>query len=203
MGGIGSGRHWHYGARDTTGDLRAIDIRRWKRDGLLKPPNAFRWQWSRHGDVVAVINVGIAPNRIVLDYRYQRGDEPWQPVNYSIYLNWTECHLGGERPWFLCPVEGCGRRVAILYGGEIFACRKCQQLAYGSQRESEIDRATRRADKIRERLQWTPGILNGDEGRPKGMHRRTFNRLVAKHDHYVGVAMAGMRPLLEKAGMRF
>ena len=35
MGGMGSGRHWYWGAKDTTDDYRSIDVRRWKRDGLL------------------------------------------------------------------------------------------------------------------------------------------------------------------------
>ena len=32
MGGIGSGRHWQFGA-DTTEGYRTIDVRRWARDG--------------------------------------------------------------------------------------------------------------------------------------------------------------------------
>ncbi len=44
MGGPGSGRHWHFGAKDTTDDYRAIDVRRWKRDGLLAPNKSYSWQ---------------------------------------------------------------------------------------------------------------------------------------------------------------
>ena len=36
---------------------------------------------------------------------------------------------------FICPAAGCGRRVAILYRGGIFACRHCYRLAYASSRE--------------------------------------------------------------------
>jgi len=50
----------------------------------------------------------------------------------------------------------------------------------------------RRADSIRERLGWQAGILNLNGGRPKGMHWRTFNRLTAEHDAFVGVSLAGM-----------
>jgi len=124
MGGYGSGRRWHFSAKDTTSDYRALDVRRWKRDGLLTPGNAFGWQWSRHGEVVASIRVRAEERRVMLIYRQRnRGDDEWQDENYPVYLDWTECHLGGQRPWFICPARGCGRRVALLYGGGIFACR--------------------------------------------------------------------------------
>jgi hypothetical protein len=87
------------------------------------------------------------------------------------------------------PAVGCRRRVAILYGGTIFACRRCQQLAYDSTREDAGDRATRRADSIRERLGWEPGILNGGGPKPKWMRWRTFRRLVDQHDEHVSRSM--------------
>ncbi len=130
MGGVGSGRHWHYGAKDTTEDYRAIDVRRWKRDGLLRPGHDFGWQWSRHGEVVASIRVRTERQRVILNYRQRNGGEDWKAENYPVYLGWTDCHFGGQRPWFLCPARGCGRLVALLYGGGIFACRHCYQLAY-------------------------------------------------------------------------
>jgi hypothetical protein len=74
--------------------------------------------------------------------------------------------------------------VATLYGGRVFACRKCHRLAYPSQREDASDRAGRRADKIRDRLGWDAGILNGPGSKPKGMHWRTFERLVQEHDRW-------------------
>lgn len=115
-------------------------------------------------------------------------------------LAWTPCHFGGERAWFRCPALGCGRRVAILYGGAIFACRHCHELVYPSQRETDFDRLARKADRIRERLDWEPGILNGNGWKPKGMHWRTFERLSAEHDRLVERAlraadrMLGIRP---------
>ncbi|MDF1817394.1 MAG: hypothetical protein P1U54_02020 [Immundisolibacteraceae bacterium] len=194
MGGMGSGRHWHYGAKDTTSDYRALDVRRWKRDGFLNANQSFGWQWSRDGEVFASIRVRTETGRVVLTYRHRnRGKEEWQDESYPVYLDWTPCHLGGERPWFRCPARGCGRRVAILYGGGIFACRHCYQLAYPSQRKTYDDRAARRADRIRERLGWEQGILNpkGWE-KPKGMHWRTFERLNKEHDRFVAISLAGM-----------
>jgi hypothetical protein len=75
--------------------------------------------------------------------------------------------------------------VAILYGGGIFACRHCYQLAYASAREDIGNRAARRADKLRVRLGWEPGILNLNGGKPKWMRWLTFERLAAEHDQLV------------------
>ncbi|MCZ6802983.1 MAG: hypothetical protein O7D86_03365 [Proteobacteria bacterium] len=83
--------------------------------------------------------------------------------------------------------------MAILYGGGIFACRHCHQLAYPSQRETPDDRAARRADKIRECLDWEQGILNPKGWKkPKGRHWNTFDRLNKEHDAFVAISLAGM-----------
>jgi hypothetical protein len=193
MGGMGSGRHWYFGGKDTTNDYRVLDVRRWQRDGLLRPNQTFGWQWKRNGETVASIQVRTESDQVILKYRHKRSDEDWQDKSYPIRLDWTACHYGGVRPWFLCPARGCGRRVAILYGGGIFACRHCRQLAYPSQREITEDRAVRRADKIRDRLGWEPGILNGRGWeKPKGMRWGTFWRLVEDHDVFVHRALTGM-----------
>jgi hypothetical protein len=193
MGGMGSGRHWHCGAKYTTGDCRAIDVRRWKRDGLLKSNQSFGWQWSRHGEVVASIRVRTESGRVILTYRHRSGGDEWKDESYPIKLDWSACNFGGERPWFICPARGCGRRVAILYGGGMFACRHCHQLVYPSQRETYDDRAARRADTIRERLGWERGILNPKgRAKPKGMHWDTFERLNKEHDRFVAISLAGM-----------
>lgn len=193
MGGIGSGRHWHYGAKDTVEGYRSIDVRRWQREGLLTPRRCFNWQWTRDGEAVANINVRAEAGRVVLSYRYKRNEGEWESLDYPVLLESTPSTYGGVRYWFRCPAVGCGRKAAVLYlGGRYFACRHCYQLAYSSQRESRDDRAARRADRIRARLGWEPGILNGNELKPKGMHWRTFNRLEAEHDAFVEQSLAGM-----------
>ena len=202
MAGIGSGRRWHYGAKDSTSDYRSIDVRRWKRDGLLTPHTAFGWQWSRQGEVVASIRVRTEPDRVTLNYRHRSGGEEWKDESYPIHLDSTACNLGGERLWFLCPALGCGRRVAILYGGGIFACRHCHNLTYDCQREVEYDREARRADKIRARLEWEPGILNGRGwSKPKGMHWKNFQLLCARHDMHVDRSLQGMKAMLNSGGI--
>ena len=192
MGGIGSGRRWQFGA-DTTESYRSIDVRWLKREGLLSAGVSRRITWSRRGDVTGSINVRSESRRLILDYRQRDSGQQWQDESYPVHLDTTPCHMGGERHWFLCPAHGCGRRVAVLYGGAIFACRRCYRLAYPSQRESLGDRAARKADRVRDRLGWEAGILNGSEpwNRPKGMHHATFDRLCWKHDRFVSRALAG------------
>lgn len=198
MGGIGSGRRWHYRAKDTTEDYRSIDVRRWKRDGLLSSGQSFNWQWSRHGEVVASIRVRSEPERVTLSYRHRSGGDDWKDESYPVHLEWTDCHIGGQRPWFLCPARGCGRRVALLYGGSTFACRHCYELAYPSQREIWGNRAARKADRIREQLGWEPGILNGAGVKPRGMHWNTFNRLADEQEKWSEIAISYILQWLDK-----
>lgn len=189
MGGYGSGRRW---GKDITSDRRPLDIRKLQRDGLLTPGRATGWQWTRDDKAVASILIRTEADRVILSYRSRSHGGEWQPMEYPVYLEWTSCNLGGRRAWFLCPARGCGRRVAILYGGSVFACRHCHQLAYECQRESGGVRAARRADAIRRRLGWPPGFLKSEGGKPKGMHWRTFERLKARHDAFAHASWARM-----------
>lgn len=189
MGGFNSGRH---GGKNTTADMRTLDVRKLQRDGLLKPERFIQLTWSRNGKTEANIDMQVHTDRVTLDYRQRDRGGEWQAMNYPVRLAWTVCHYGGQRAWWICPAVGCGRRVAVLYGGSVFACRHCQKLAYKSQRETPDDRATRRANKLRERLGWQAGILNHAGGKPKGMHWQTFWRMQASHDAHVMQALAGI-----------
>ena len=180
MGGMGSG--WRYqGGKNTTSDMRALDVRRLQRDGLLTPGRAFGWNWSRNCETIASIQMRTEEDRVILKYRSRSNGDEWKAMEYPVYLEWTGCNLGGRRAWFICPAQGCGRRVAILYGGRLFACRHCHKLNYDSQRESLGNRAMRRADTIRDRLGWQPGIANPPGDKPKGMHWRTYLRLMNEY----------------------
>jgi hypothetical protein len=191
MGGFGSGRQ---GGKATTSGCYQIDARKLQRAGVLTAGGSFAWHWSRNGEAVASIRARAEEDRLTLIYSHKRGGADWQAMDYPVGLEWTACTLGGRRVWFLCPENRCGRRVALLYlgGAGIFACRHCYRLAYACQRETADDRAMRRAGNIRERLGWQAGIANPRGGKPKGMHWRTFNRLTAEHDAFVGVSLAGM-----------
>jgi len=103
-------------------------------------------------------------------------------VNETVRIVRVPCRFGGARPYFICPgvVNGvpCGRRVVKLHGsGRYFLCRHCYRLAHASQSEGTWDRALRRANKIRMRLGGEPGMASLFPPRPKGMWRRTYERL--------------------------
>ena len=189
MGGFGSG-NWQSG-RPTTSACRALDIRRLRHRRVLEPGLAFSWTWLINGESCGSIGIRTGSDQLILDYRHQSRGSDWRDVNIVIRLDSTPCKFGGRRLWFLCPIGRCGRRVGVLYLGSdgVFACRRCYRLAYECQRETASDRATRRADKLRERLGWEPGILNGEGDKPKGMHWATFERLTDEHDRYVNVSM--------------
>lgn len=142
MGGYGSGRGWS--GKNTTSDYLRLDVRRLQQRGLLDKCVNFSWQWTLNDEPYANIRIRSELDRMVLSYRHRWGGEDWQSEEYPVLLVQSPCHFGGTRKWFLCPARGCGRRVAVLYGGRIFACRHCHDLAYESQREKPYDRALSR-----------------------------------------------------------
>jgi hypothetical protein len=175
MGGYGSGRR--SSCKNTTMAYRRLDVRHWQRDQLLEPGQFFRWHWSRDGEVVALINVRSEWDKVILSYRHRTNGGPWTNEEYPVSIVWTPCTYGGKRAWFLCPGSGCSRRVAILYGGTIFACRYCHKLVYESQRESPSGRALIRAQAIRMILGGTGSMADPFPGKPKNMHWCTYWRL--------------------------
>ena len=152
--------------RRTTHQLRRylIDVRDWTRRGMVEP----------HAQSTEVC--------------YPRRDG--SIGDGVIGLAWTQCSLGGSRAWFLCPQ--CERRVAILYHADVLACRHCCSLTYRSQRETSLDRTFRRADRLRARLKWPTGVMHGIFGRPKGMHHKTFRRLLVTYTRLQLALLRGM-----------
>ena len=188
MGGRGSGRRSSYGGKPETNDSMPLDIRKIARSGLLIPSSSFGWQWTVNDRPVASIRIWVDRESLVLSYRMKSTGEV---VEQRVKTQTTSCHLGGERYWFTCP--RCGNRVAVLYApGRHFACRQCCGLGYASQKEGAGDRAATRADKLRKRLGWEAGILNGPGGKPKGMHWKTYLRIKRHHDALVQLSLQDM-----------
>ena len=180
MGGFGSGRPAGHG-RQTVESCRSLDVNRLHNDGCLDDGWCGIWQWTHEGETSASLIISAEADRLHLSYRVYAGGG-WQDVRQTLRIVRVPCHLGGDRPYFLCPMAegvGCGRRVAKLYAvGRSFLCRHCHRLAYRSQQENELVRAVRRATKVRQRLGGAPDPAAGFPERPKGMWRRTYDRLL-------------------------
>ena len=199
MGGPGSGNRWRTAGRPSTNEFRSLDVRWLARKGLLKPTGWSTLTWSREGREVASVRVRGDHGCVHLWYRHRRSGGEWQTESYTVRVARTACHMGGTRSWFICPAARCGRRVAVLFGGEVFACRHCYRIAYASTRESADERVVRRADKVRTKLGWESGILNGEGDKPKWMRRKTFGRLVREHDALVVTSLTGWHKQITRA----
>lgn len=108
----------------------------------------------------------------------------------------TACNYGGSRPWWLCPE--CERRCELLYlwRGQI-QCRQCAGLVYTTAQSGRLVRVTRKAVKCGDRI----GYRYGDRivTKPKGMHWRTFQRLLVKYRIEAKTANEVWQPTLARA----
>jgi hypothetical protein len=204
MGGEGSGNWYRFHKKTTTGESQRVDVRHLYRESLLTPGHWFTLRWSRAGretgSIHCVVIGGEKAERVILTYGHRSGPGgEWEEVRGPVPISWTVCNFGGERPWFICPGAGCGRRVAVLYGpGRYFLCRHCYDLVYESQREDGMNRALRRAQAIRERLGGSANMMEPFPEKPKGMHWRTYERLWWEHHEADMEQLAGLREWLDK-----
>ena len=198
MGGIGSGGYEHQRTKGTVTNDRALDIRYWQREGVMKPGLRFEVRWGQQDTLILGVAVRVEKQQVVLAYRHSRSDGSLTQVEYPITLDWTPCPFGSQRPWFRCPTEGCGKRVAILHldCNAQFTCRHCQGLAYSSQRENAIDRNLRRARKIARKLSSREGSINSSSDKPKRMRWRTYRGLVNDAN---AATLRAMRAVLNQA----
>ena len=181
MGGFGSGRPSGSG-RDTVEYSRSIDVNRLHREGCLHAGWMGGWQWNQGAEKVASINLRAEPDWLHLSYRVRIAGGEWDNIEEPVRVVRVPCRFGGARPYFICPGVvndiACGRRVAKLHGpGRYFLCRHCYRLAHASQSEGTWDRTLRRANKIKQRLGGDPGMAAPFPPKPKGMWRRTYDRL--------------------------
>jgi len=167
-------------------DSRAIDVRCWQREGLLRG-GYFGWQWTDTdtGDVRASIGVQVGGGHVCLIYTSNE-----QSVRDTVNLTHTPCQYGGQRVWFECPK--CHERCAKLfmrYGR--FRCRKCNQIAYTSQSKDIFGRAWQAQRKIEK-------MLEPNWQRPKYMHHKTHMRLFQRIMELSDIRNQGMAESLER-----
>lgn len=157
--------------------MLCLSVHAVQRRGFLTPGVSCLWQWTWTSGDKSSIGLQALAGTLRLDFRVRSGGDEWRDVVQVVELEYTPCHYGGTRPWFRCP--RCGRRVAKLFGGTLFLCRRCHGLAYRSQAENYSDRCFRRANKLRARLGGEPGV-DQHVPKPKWMRWRTYDRLVAQ-----------------------
>ena len=196
MGGQGSGRRQVYERRTTDGVL-SIDIAELGRKGALQPWHRSVVNWSRGGEPIGSIGLLALPEGLELSFRFRAPQGSWQEVQQLIQYLSTATPFDQPRRWFQCP--GCNRRCRVLFGGECFRCRLCQNLKYESQFETGAQRANRRSRKIRRRLGGGTNLMEDFPSRPSGMHKTTYQRLEALDDDMQSI---WVRSVFELIGRR-
>ncbi len=91
-------------------------------------------------------------------------------IEKRVGIVWTPCRYGGKRPYFICP--HCLRKtytLRITINGPV--CRSCIQAGYKSQSKDELDIAWQQAHKAKSKT---------SNGKPKGMHWKTFDKMLDK-----------------------
>jgi hypothetical protein len=175
MGGTGSGNWYRFDSKTLAEHCMSLDVRHLNRKGCLEPWLRYAWNWQNGCNIV----IETTSEAIELFYGISRNEQPREDVHIEVPLSWSSCNYGGKRPWFICPGKGCGRRVAKLYlAGKYFLCRHCHDLAYSSQRERKEFRLLNKAQKICRRLGANNCSDLFDVSKPKGMHQRTYEKLV-------------------------
>lgn len=145
-----------------------LDVRELARHKLLAGGTcSCTWRWTNTvtSEASGSISLWVTADAVRLNFTTNE-----QPVQQHVPIVRTACNYGGTRPWFRCP--RCDVRVAVLYmrGGR-FICRHCGRISYASQSDDLIGRTWRLQQRLERRL-------DDHWARPRGMHRRTRERLL-------------------------
>jgi hypothetical protein len=159
---------WGGDGRRTVEQTRVIDIGTIRRAGFVGKPARNWWKWRDKA-----YDAGIRPtywNRGLIELPNQ--------VLRTAEVSWR---FGGQRFYFICE---CGRRVEKLHAfrDRPWRCRHCYQLTYATRRAVPRHRHVIKVQKIREHLGGSLSLLDGFPPKPKGMHRKRYERLRWRHD---------------------
>lgn len=125
----------------------------------------------------------------------------FQLREWPVQLKTTPLNFGGKRRWLVCP--SCShRREALYVAHDVLACRACLGLGYESQNENRRQLLFRRANAIRARLGWSPGIVSPDGDRPHRMHRSSYNHLRTELEGLTNALLGYLEVWIEKAEAR-
>ncbi len=143
-----------------------LDVRQLHRAGMFVDGWATLQPWFRWPGIVQ-----IRATRYLIKLNLKN-----QVVPQQIPVSWTKCHYGGARPWLHCL---CGRRVVKLFKGlGGYYCRQCfDNPRYASQTKSTQGRLHFEACKLRLLLGGIASLTEPFPERPRGLHRKTYERL--------------------------
>ena len=179
MGGFGSGTWSRGDAKPRVESFLQLSVSKLYRWGYLAGESqSFNLTWREGGEPIGSIGGYGSKDEVWLNYTTGASSGESVEWSYKIDLEWTSCNYGGYRPWFRCP--HCKHRVATLYGGKKFLCRRCKGLAYRSQTADYLNAALNKRERLEARLHNHNGLLY----RPKGMHWKTFDRINAALDRH-------------------
>jgi hypothetical protein len=176
MGGFGSGRYHWYTKKTTVEDCYRISIKHFT--GSLEPGCMGVTDFGHVNRVIGLITYRMEGDPLVamrISYTMTINGER-QDLRYPIFFTTTLTSWGSPRYWFICPLEGCGRRAGVLYlppGCIYFGCRHCNDLTYKSCQEQH-------------------------EG--EGRYRRFAANM---QDEFPGLTAADMHYVMENWGNRF
>lgn len=166
MGGINSGR------RPTTniGTVEAkpfLDMRALRRLGAIRPGECTcdTFRWSNGAGIVAEARVSIDLSDIGSATIRIAATTPAPPSKQRIVIEAIDCHFGGHRFYFLCPLNGHRCEILYLVNGT-FASREAHSLSYIAQNMGELSRVRHRRRKLTDRLDGRRLLP-----RPRGRHR--------------------------------
>lgn len=174
MGGCGSGRHNGAKKRQVESCL-ALDVNELCRLAALTDGAAGTLTWECDGTPVApaVFHAESAAVTFAVEPAAEsRRIEP------RLLLASVPAAFGGSRAYFLCPGAGCNRRVARLYFAKgVFRCRRCHRPLIGVSAKIGLGECGDVPRSCEAALATRCHSLAPSATRPKGMWRRTFDRL--------------------------
>jgi hypothetical protein len=171
---------WAGDGRRTVEQTRTIEIGTLRRAGYVGRPANNWWKWRYKAN-----DVGIWP-------------KSWhggfiQLSNQTLRTEQVSWRFGGQRFYFLCD---CGRKVEKLHAfrNRPWRCRHCYDLTYATRQATPRDRHQIKAQRIREQLGGSLSRLDDFPKKPKGMHRKRYERLRLQHDaaeeQFLGICAA-------------
>jgi hypothetical protein len=203
MGGFSSGR-----TRVRVEDGLILNLGRLLRQGSIIPGKHVMGslKWTSTGTKGVRASIGYEadlthPGESYVRLHYNVGSKP---MDYRVWLRRAPCRFGGFRWWWRCPrTEQNAAKLYLPPGATMFASRHAYRMGYKSWGGGPLDRSHIRQRRIYEKLGGTYRQYGqSPPKRPKGMHHRTYARLLAELDAakeaHDNAFMAGALPVLLK-----